>query len=133
MNLDPITYMNKFFLIKRLKDRLYRPFRKVKLLYQKLVRGWSDADTWSLDVTTSEFLLPRLKRFKELKIGYPSCLNSEEEWDEILNKMIFSFQECKEDFCERVCNMTPEERKVREQRIQEGLDLFSKHFQSLWW
>ena len=41
-----------------------------KFLYQKLTRGWTDAETWSLDYTFAKYMLPRLERYEELTKGY---------------------------------------------------------------
>lgn len=79
-------------------------------------------ETWSLDWTIANFVYPRLKLFKKLNNGHPTNL-SMEEWDEILDKMIFSFEELKKDFV--VCK--------DEQKIQEGLGLFAKYYRELWW
>lgn len=120
-------------------------------------------DTWSLDYTIAEFVLPRLKLFKEKTLGYPGTgeANTPEKWDAILDKIILSFElilddddwwmgdpeydvskylewgECghiiRKNGYDEVNNRCQEERKRREQVIQEGLDLFAKWFRSLWW
>ena len=33
---------------------------RLKRLYQRLTRGWDDSDTWSLDYTLYQWLLPIL-------------------------------------------------------------------------
>jgi len=52
---------------------LFRRGTWVRLL-QRLTRGWDDSDTWSLDVSVAKFLLPRLKRYRELRQGVPADL-----------------------------------------------------------
>lgn len=65
--------------------------RKIKFFFQRLIRGWDDSETWSLDITIANFVLPRLIRFKELKQGHPPNITND-EWDEILDKIILSFE-----------------------------------------
>jgi len=89
-----------------------------------LSRGFDDGDTFSLDLTISEFILPRLIRFNELRIGYPFGM-SEEEWDTIIQKMIRGF----ELHVDSLPSLTDKE--VNE--MNEGLDLFRKYYQNLWW
>lgn len=48
-------------------------------------------ECWCLDYTIAEFVLPRLKKFKKDNNGYPGILSGEDEWDEILDKMILAF------------------------------------------
>ena len=100
--------------------------RSLRFLYQRLIRGWDDSQTWSLDHSLGKLILPRLKRFKEVNNGIPDLL-SEAEWDAILDKMIAAF-----DFAasEERWNATSEEYAEH----QEGLELFAKYyFAHLWW
>ena len=101
--------------------------RKKELKRQRIKRGFDDTELWSLYTTIGRFILPRLKAFREGFCGYPTVLESEDQWGEILDKMIFSF-----DYVVR----EDEEFEVREDeyynRVQEGLDLFAKYFFNLW-
>lgn len=118
-------------------------------------------DTWALDYTIAEFVLPRLKLFKEKTLGYPGTgeANTPEKWDAILDKIMFSFElilnedtwEIGDPEYDYLCYMSEdmsdedrekskevsdkyfEEVKRREQIIQEGLDLFAKWFRHLGW
>lgn len=91
---------------------------------QKEERGWSDDETWSLDNTLALYILPRLKRFKELHCGHPESLTSE-KWNEYLDKMIasFSLYDTNDD---SVPLMITEEQ-------HEGFKLFGEYFFDLWW
>lgn len=60
-------------------------FRVFKLLGQKLVWGWDDSDTWNLDDTLAEFLLPRLRRFRKITENHPMHMTAE-DWDDCLGK-----------------------------------------------
>ena len=64
--------------------------REVEYSEQRKIRGFDDSETWSLTDTICRFIIPRLKRFKEVR-GTPSQL-SEEDWNIILDKMILAFE-----------------------------------------
>ena len=81
-------------------------------------------DTWNLDYYISKFILPRLKLFKKVERGYPCDLKSIDEWHDILDKMIASFEILATDEWN-----TQDEQKI----VDEGLDLFRKYYQDLWW
>ena len=88
--------------------------------------GFYDKETWNLDYTIAKFILPRLKRFRDVTICYPPELKSFDEWQKILDKMIWSFESMINDYDDA---LDPEQSKKQ----QEGLDLFSKYFADLWW
>ena len=81
-------------------------------------------DTWSLDYYIAKFVLPRLKLFKKVERGYPCDLKSIDEWHDILDKMIAAFEILATDEWN-----TQDEQKI----VDEGLDLFRKYYQDLWW
>jgi hypothetical protein len=150
---------NKIYARRELIRKLKRPYYKTihffeffypknllrffKYKCQKIFRGWDDSETWDMRITFSEFILPRLKRFKEVNNGYPGFGDADtfEKWDNILDKMIWSFEQILVDEeypgdDEDLENDTyPNMRKLEEHnlKIQEGLDLFAKYFQHLWW
>jgi len=100
-------------------------YRRIKWWAQAMVGGgWSDRDLMSFDGHLAKVILPRLKRFKEVTIGHPSDL-TEEQWDNILDKMISSFEfHSKEDrFIVR----------ADWKDYNEGLELFAKYYTSLWY
>ena len=49
-------------------------------------------ECWNLDTTIAEFVFPRLKQFKKDYDVCPGTLESMEEWDDILDKMILAFE-----------------------------------------
>jgi hypothetical protein len=102
--------------------------RAIRFFFQRRIRGWDDSETWNLDYTIANFIVTRLKRYKELNNGIPPDLN-EQQWDDILDKMIASFELRCYDYREDFENASEE----REAIITEGLNLFSKHFEDLWW
>lgn len=121
--------------------------------WQRCTRGWSDRDLWSLDYTIAKFALPRLKRLKETKHGIPTSMfddpsSADEEsykiaearWNEIMDKMIWSMDYIANnreyDYYPDPANDSDErdyyKLEAAEMRFQEGMDLFAKHFRSLW-
>lgn len=103
-------------------------FWDIKQKWQKLTRGYSDEELWNLDSTICEWLLPRLKTFKEKTIGYPPTLNSPKEWNEILEKIILALELHNSDLPD-----SPEQARIEGKQIKEGLELFGKYFCNLWW
>ena len=101
--------------------------RYIKWFFQRITRGFDDRETWELFYTIAKFLIPRLKRFKEVNNGYPNRL-TEQQWDEILDKMIEAFQLSIKEF-ENGDFIDKEE----EEKIEHGLQLFSRYFLHLWW
>jgi len=147
-----------------------------------------DYDVWNMYESLGLIILPMLKKLKEGKQGAPGNMNgfnyttqhswpqgsfdfysdtdSEAEnagfaeWDEIMDKMIWSFEQLQTDWEEQFWvtkpeidfdkypedegkNIFPLRWKVKGEcdwngrlkhadRIQEGFDLFGKYFQNLW-
>lgn len=55
----------------------------IKHAYQRVTRGWSDRDVWSLDWHLAEILPPMLRRLKETKHGVPlSAFRTSDPTDE---------------------------------------------------
>jgi hypothetical protein len=97
--------------------------RDVKFAWQRLTRGWDDSECWSLDISLAELILPRLKRFKQIKAGWHG--ENMEEWNEKLDKMIAFFEFASSD---RYINASMEEYD----KYDEGLKLFVEHYYELW-
>lgn len=105
-------------------------------------------DTWSMDNTLALIIHPMLVQLKATTHGYPSGL-TEQEWDEILDEMIWAFkQKCRDEWLDDY--ILPEEHRVQlgsperldmniEERIQahqermnNGFCLFGKYYENLW-
>lgn len=56
---------------------------KIRFFMQRRIRGFDDSETWALDDTFYQWILPRLKRFKELNSCYPDN-KTFESWNEEL-------------------------------------------------
>lgn len=168
---------------------------KVKITKRKTHIQIDPSDVWNMNHTLAKIIYPMLLRLKETKQGIPhdfaitggeeysdqECFefyesNTElfnkkvQEWDVVLDKMIWSFKqliedntiekymhgEPKFDWVEsdktvlnpitkkvektyQMVDKNPDEHwydvdghTLHEERIQEGLELFGKHFKSLW-
>ena len=125
------------YLIKK-SDKRWQEFQDIKKEW-----GFTPDECWNLYHTIAVFILPRLVFFKE---NYgdkftPASIKelSNEEWQKILDKMIWSFtQVAKEDFDEPPQEYLKnyeyyEACKAYEQDIDEGLDLFREYFLALWY
>lgn len=114
--------------IRKIKRRIHEPRlikRDIRFFFQRLTRGFDDSTTWSLDYSLPPVILPRLKRFKEVTIAVPQDM-TQEEWHEILDKMIAAFEFAGSD---ARWEATPGDFE----KYQEGLDLFAKYYFLLWW
>ena len=60
---------------------------RVKRFFQRLIRGFDDSETWSLDHTFYRWLYPRLKRFAKVNQTYPVGTTFE-DWQKELEKRI---------------------------------------------
>jgi hypothetical protein len=97
------------------------PERVKKFKEQYLMWGFSDEDTWSLDIHLAKLILPRLKRYKELATGAIKI-------DFPLDEMIEAFQILHDvDF---------DKWKLKGEKwdkVEKGLKAFAEHYFRLWW
>lgn len=120
---------------------------------------FNDIELWNLNAVLAHIIYDGLRQFKNSDLhGYPSDLGSFEEWEIALDKMIWSFEQIKNDYvespynkgfdkwfdenCNKVDNILEEPVNISEDikkadkeyfnNITEGLILFSKYMQDLW-
>ena len=102
--------------------------RWVKHQIQYLRWGFSDEDTWALDGVIARFVLPRLKRFKEIHNGFPDGDGfTGETWNEALDKMIYAMKSAANGYIDDPNN------KTDWVKVEEGQELFGKYFHRLGW
>ena len=92
-------------------------------------------ELWNLDMTITKFVLPRLKLFREKVDSYPIRFETEDEWYDILDKMILAFEHLNNDDF-RVDTSDPNWREKEDRcnaEIKEGLNLFAEYYRGLWW
>ena len=103
--------------------------RVLRHWWQRRTRGFDDSETYSLDMTLAQHILPRLKRFKELNFGMPGEFQTLEEWELILDSMIEAFELSANQFERDMFFLTDEEKL----NLQIGLNNFAKYYRNLWW
>lgn len=114
-------------------DPRYAEYAEFKEKY-----GFSPDETWSLDTVMEEFMLPRLRHYKEVTIGYPGTLESMEKWHEILDEIIWMMEQDiwdmnNDDRCFLHSNYTPRQLKAYNRRMGKARKLFGKYWCALWW
>lgn len=111
-------------------------------------------DTVSLDHTLALIILPCLIQLKNTQQGMPVIKEADVDpnqesfdfgddlesmqyekntkiWNEIMDKMIWSFQQLTVDYKNGV-NIKSDARPLYEERLQEGLTLFGTYYLALW-
>ena len=91
-------------------------------------------DTWSMDHTLAPIILPMLVQLKETTHSHPADL-TEQEWDEILDEMIWAFeQKCRDDWMEDYDynKWDSEGAKAHQERMSNGFRLFGTYYENLW-
>jgi len=63
-----------------------------KYLIQRAIHGYSDYDLCNFYGHLAQIIVSGLRDLKKDRHGYPGGLNNREEWDEILDKIIFGFR-----------------------------------------
>ena len=75
---------------------------------------------WECQTHLAVHIANELRAFKKYNVNsYPHGFNNIEEWHEVVDKMIYSFEQIEKDSSDRV-------------KIEEGLQLFAKYFEDLW-
>ena len=95
------------------------------------IQGVNDM-VWELDTISAGIIAKLLKRFKKNKISIPSKIyekykdeeKATEEWDKILDKIIYAF-----DLATHNSEIKTEKEEKEKKR---GILLFAKYFDSLW-
>ena len=118
-----------------------------------------DYDTFSLDVTLASIIYPSLIKLKENLHGAPITHNEDvpeelyleditnampykeensdlffSRWDYILGEMIYAFEQIQDkfDLDFQAYEKGLDYEKARQDRIQNGLNLFAKYYLNLW-
>lgn len=117
----------------------YRPINKIKHIayeikygFQRMFRGYDDREIFSLDFQFIEKYTNILQKFKENTVGYPTNL-SPEEWDSILDRMMFLLLEIQNVYDEVDITNYKIKDEIIEKDKDEFFNLFSKYFFHLWY
>lgn len=104
-----------------LTDDRQKKWKKMRRKY-----GFDSRELWALHDTIACFIYPRLKYFRDAGPGHPIDL-TDDEWMEILDKMIWSFEQ---HVIGEFYNGKIEPEYWA--KYKEGIDLFSEWFTNLW-
>lgn len=129
------------------KDKRFNRYAK-----QLLKRGFDDSETWDLGSAMARWLIPRLKRFKKLNVGYPGRFakhkDGYEKWNKIIDEILWMLEEEvteKEEtelffqyknipLVERPSSLGEwEEWKKYEKRMNKAKKLFGEFWPHFWW
>ena len=62
--------------------------RMIKFFFQRRIRGFDDSETWDLDTQFYKWLEPRLRRFMEISLAYPTNYDNPDNWKKELQKRV---------------------------------------------
>ena len=93
--------------------------REEEFSKQRIENGFDDSETWSLRDTIANFIIPRLKRYKEV-----SAMDIDEKR---IDKMLRAFELVVRDDGQFI--LTDDEMK----EYDKGIKIFKQDFLSLWW
>lgn len=105
--------------------RMYKIKDFIDQNIDRLRYGYSYQDIWNLDTTIAKFILPRLIAFRKHSKGYPHRAKGFQQWNKIIDEMIFAFDYYANHSGEIVDEKTST-------RIGRGMDLFAEYFYDLW-
>ena len=117
--------------------------RDLKYGWQRIVRGYCNMDVWGLSSWFLSLMPVMLQQFRDTHVGSPASLgenyvNSEgiwvndkchEEWDKILDKMIYLFREANEETCERKNPYDDEHSRITEE-FTKNYGLFGRKLET---
>lgn len=120
-----------------------------------------DFDVYSMDTTLAHIIVPMLKKLKGVKVGIPGDIihefhqfndqkhlelglsqkelddlefeRAEQKWNEIMDKMIWSFEQAMNDYEDLYCGASCGDFESYEKKLAEGFNLFGRYYRSLWW
>lgn len=106
-------------------------YRDIRFFFQRLVRGWDDSETFSLDHSLAKLIAPRLRRFRDVTIGTPGMFEGSEggreKWLAELDSMVKAFEfYASDEYFE--CN---DQEKLED--TNKAIELFAKRYGALWW
>ena len=149
----------------RIEKLYYDTKLKIRRFFTRGIKGYDKSDLWDIDSWFIEIMPRMLREFKAQNNGHP-CELTMEDWNNILDRMIYCFEEADDVKCsqqnewedtfeidsimdyndnsfhliahpqenwEKWTERDLEISKYREERLNEGLELFKKYFRELWW
>lgn len=102
--------------------------RNLQAFWQRGRRGYADTDLWSFDSYLAGVLVKALAQLRDTTHGYPSGLDTPEEWAAILTQMVDGFAAHRD-----IMNTgDTEAMRTATERFQRGMELFSEYYLALW-
>lgn len=118
--------------IYRLKYLLIeKPIEEIKYAFQRVFCGQDETFWWDLESSLADLINKGTFEMAEKACGYPDKVGSEKKWKEILQQISFGFGSYLE-MRSGVYTFEDKEYKRLEKEYKKGMELFSKHFGSLW-
>lgn len=125
----------------RIKNKVRNVYWEIRYGFQRMFKGYDSVDIFDTFDKFIERYTRILTRFKKNHYGYPASL-SEEEWDNILDKMIYHLHYMDEDnVINELTKNLPEDcwwesdksvSEIMEKHKDEFFNMFSEYFYNLW-
>jgi hypothetical protein len=124
-------------------------FRRIKYAYQRIKRGYSDEDCWSIDSHLAEIIPPMIRKLKT-GFGCPADVwdgeaknNECHKWYDIIEEIAQGFEAYQElknyksykwvkEGSGYTHKFDEEKNKLLTEKYDKGMALFVKHFMDLW-
>lgn len=119
VDIKTINIPNVCFSLTEEDDKREKEFSK-----QRMERGFDDSETWALDYTIAQFILPRLKRYDE--IAEDAIIRSDKVKQQTKNVIAALELVIRDGEGE---NLSGREEK----EVEEGMRDFVEIFRELWW
>lgn len=113
---------------------------EVRYGFQRMFKGYDSVDIFETYYKFTDRYSKILTRLRKRHVGYPYCL-SEEEWDDILDEMVYHLHymvednvvdELKKDVPKEWSPSQKDVDEIMEKHKDEFFKLFSKYFYDLW-
>ena len=96
---------------------------------QREEQGFDDTETWHLDRTFAQFMIPRIKRFIQVNNGFPNG----ETYESYIEKLKFVVKSFEEYYSDDNIETSLEIEKERLENAKQALDILLKLWFCLWW
>lgn len=123
------------------KHWIKRTYWKIRYGFQRMFNGYDSVDTFEIFDKFVDRYIKILNKFRNNHDGYPINLQSNDEWNDVLDEMIYHLHYMKEDnIIEELLDGVPEGWTVSNKTVYEIMNkhkdeffkLFSEYFYSLW-
>lgn len=118
----------------RLDKKFIHHCRDIQCAWQRATKGYCYRDLWNIDFWFVNIMPKMLKDFEKITCGFPMGM-TREEWSDILNEMIETFEKS-DEFNKIYDNALFSDILAKDEYItmymEKGLNLFVKYFRDLW-